>query len=239
MKTIKTVILMIIIAMVCTPVNSQTKEKKKPEDDTFKKAVSYFYQNKLEMAEILLQDELKKNPENQMAYSYLGDIFLQKKRYDGALELYRKSLDLNPASAEDYFRIGQIYYYKKDGNAAIDNFRKSYSLNKSIKYAFYHMGLSYLILHRDKQQTIENWENYLKLAPEDPQYEKIRRAIEILKDPNFVLPPVGSEISIEEALHLGGMVLKEADRKAEDKKAGHETKKTKNKLEEIYRDDGL
>ena len=62
---------------------------------------------------------------------------------------------------------------------------------------------------------------------------------ELLRDPNFVLPPPGSDISIEEALHLGGSVLMEAERKAKEKKAGHERKKTKHKLENIYRDDEL
>ncbi len=218
---------------------SYAQEQKTPEKDLFKKAVGYFYERKFEMAELLFQEVLKTNPENQLAYSYLGDIFLQKKRLDAAMDLYRKALDLNPKSAEDYFRIGQIYYYKKDAQNAIDNFKRAYELNQNIKYSYYHIGLTYLMLLRSKQDTITNWETYLKIAPEDPQYEKIRRAIELLRDPNFVLPPVGSEISIEEALHLGGMVLQETDRTSEDKKAGHETKKTKNTLEDIYRDDGL
>ena len=38
---------------------------------------------------------------------------------------------------------------------------------------------------------------------------------------------------------LGGAVLKETDHKAEDKKAGHESKKTKDTMEDIYRDDAL
>ncbi len=223
--------------LLAAPVSAE--ESAKRPDDTFKKAMTYFYQKKFEMAELMLQEELKLHPENQLAYSYLGDIFLNKKRYDGALELYHKALDINPDSAEDYFRLGQVYYYKKQATPAIENFQKSFRLNQSIKFAYYHIGLAYLMLERDKQHTIENWENYLKIAPEDPQYEKIRRAIELLKDPDFVLPPPGSDISVEEALHLGGIVLKDADRKAEDKKAGHEDKKTKNKLEDIYRDDGL
>lgn len=209
------------------------------EDDTFKKAVKYFFQRKFEMAELLLQESLKKNPENQMAYSYLGDIFLMKKEYDGALGLYRKALDIEPGNADNYFRLGQIYYYRKSGTLSIDNFRKSIELDPKIRYAHYHMGLSYLMLLRDKENTIKNWETYLKLAPDDPQYEKIRRAIELLRDPNFQLPPVGSEVSIEEALHLGGALLKDVDREAKSQKADHEQKKTKTKLEDVERDDEM
>ncbi len=209
------------------------------EDESFKKAARYFFQRKFEMAELLLRESLKKDPENHLAYSYLGDILLMKKQFDGALELYRRALDIEPKSAENYFRLGQIYYYKKSGGLSIDNYRKSIELDPKITYAHYQIGLSYLVLMRDKDNTVKSWESYLRLAPEDPQYDKIRRAIELLKDPNFQLPPPGSDISIEEALHLGGMVLKERDRQAASQKADHEKKKTQHKLEDVERDDGL
>jgi len=237
---VKTAIFVILgLALCATALPAQVKSKEPAGDDGFKKATAYFYERKFEMAEILLQEELKKNPENRMAYSYLGDIFFQKKRLDGAMELYKKALELDPKSAEEYFRLGQIHYYKKEAFPAIQNFERAYALDSKIKFSHYHIGLTHLMLERDKQGTIASWEKYLSIAPEDPQYEKIRRAIELLRDPNFVLPPVGSDISIEEALHLGGAVLRETDRKAEDKAAGHEAKKTKSKLEDIYRDDGL
>jgi tetratricopeptide (TPR) repeat protein len=219
--------------------NESIYAQKLKEDDNFKKAVKYFYQKKMEMAEILLQEEIKKNPENSLAYSYLGDIFFGKKRYDDAMTFYRKSLEIDPKGAENYFRIGQIFYYKKDSDKAIDSFNLSYKLDKKIKFAYYHIGLSYLILKRDKNNTIEYWENFLKIAPEDPQFANIQRAIALLRDPNFVLPPPGSDISIEEALQLGGSHLEAVDRKADEQEAGHEAKKTKSKLEGIYKDDDL
>jgi tetratricopeptide (TPR) repeat protein len=231
-------IFIILSSLFClqTGISAQDKAVKK-KDTTFKKAVRYFYQRKFEMAELLLQEELKKNPENELAYSYLGDIFLSKKRYEPATTLYQKALDLNPKNAENYFRLGQAYYHQNLANVAIQNFQKAYNIDKRVKFAHYHLGLTYLILLREKKGTIRHWETYLKIAPEDPQYEKIRRAIELLKDPNFIIPPLGSDISIEEALHLGGLFLKKGKGNAKDKSAGHEKKKTVKKIEEIYRDD--
>ncbi|RPI93119.1 MAG: tetratricopeptide repeat protein [Spirochaetales bacterium] len=111
----KTAILMLLGVALCgAAALAQTKAKEKAEDDGFKKATAYFYERKFEMAEILLQEELKKNPENRLAYSYLGDIFFYKKRMDGAMELYKKALELDPKGAEEYFRLGQIHYYKKE-----------------------------------------------------------------------------------------------------------------------------
>lgn len=209
------------------------------QSETFKKATKYFFQRKYDMAELLLQEELRSNPENGVAYSYLGDIFLYKNQYDGALSLYKKAIELRADNAKDYYNIGQVYYFKQMGDLSIENYRKAYTVDPSLKETYFQIGQSYLMLLRDKQNTIQNWETFLRLAPETPQYEKIRRAIELLKDPNFELPPIGSDISIEEALHLGGSVLQKGDVKADDKSAGHEGKKTVNKTEDVFRDDAL
>ncbi len=209
------------------------------EDETFKKATSYFFKKNFDMAESLLLQVIEKSPDNALAHAYLGDIFLIKKRYDGALDLYRKSIEIDPAPGENYFRIGQIYYYKKNGAMAIQFFKKAMTADGSLKFTYYHLGLTHLMLMRDKRNTIENWETYLKISPEDPQYENIRRAIELLKDPNFVLPPPDSDISVEEALMLGGITIDKIKRSSTDQEAGHETKKTKRKMEDIYLDDDL
>ena len=227
-----------LLALLCAlSLPSYSQEAR--DDDLFQKATACFFQKKFDMAESLLQQVIEKDPDNAAAYSYLGDIFLVKQRYDGALDLYTKSLQLNPDSGENYFRIGQVYYYKKDGNLALSYFNKAIEKDTQLKFAYYHLGLTYLMLLRDKAGTIRSWETYIAMAPDDPQYDRIKRAIELLKDPNFTLPPPGSDISIEEALLLGGMTIDKTNRQSTDQEAGHESKKTKNKLEDIYRDDDL
>jgi tetratricopeptide (TPR) repeat protein len=230
--------LLLVTACMCalaTPTFSQNDN----DDEAFKKAASYFFQKKFDMAESLLQQIIDKNPDNALAYAYLGDIFFIKKRYDGALDLYQKSIELKPEWGDNYFRIGQIYYYKKDGRQAVEYFKKAIEMDSNLKFAYYHVGLTYLMLLRDKNNTIENWETYIKIEPDDPQHDKIKRAIELLRDPNFVIPPPGSDTTIEEALMLGGLTIDKTIHKTTDQEAGHESKKTKRKLEDIYRDDDL
>ncbi len=209
------------------------------EDELFLKAQKYFFQKKFEMAELMLQEVIKNDPENSLAYSYLGDIYLKKQLYDGALNLYKKALDLDPGNADNYFRLGQIYYFKKMGAESIDNYNRALTIDGKLKIVYYHLGLTYLMLMRDKEKTIENWEIFIKEVPEDPQYESIKRVIALLKDPNFKIPPADSEISIEEALLLGGATLNTQERETESKKAGHESKKSKKTMEDIYMDDDL
>ena len=225
-----------IIGLLFISVSVMSEEKKL---SLFKRGEKYFFTKKYEMAELLLQEEIKKNPENGLAYSYLGDIFLFKKKYNGAINIYKKAINLNKDLATNYYRLGQIYYYKKLGQLSINNYRKSLSIDEKNKFIHYQIGLSNLMLLRDKNKTIENWETYLKIAPENPQYEKIRRVLELLKDPNFIIPPIGSDVSIEEALLLGGATLKKTENKIKDKKADHEKMKTKDKMEGLYLDDDM
>ncbi len=235
MKILKFFIIINLFLLTSAQSYSQDKQK----EEIFTRASRYFFQKKFEMAEILLQEVIKKEPENMLAYSYLGDIFLKKKKFDGALNLYMKALDIDPDSAENYFRIGQVYYFKKIGNLSIENYDKAMVKDEKLKIIYYHKGLTYLMIMRDKDMTIENWETFLRIAPEDPQFDRIKRVVELLKDPNFKIPPIGSDISIEEALLLGGATLNKENRKAENRKAGHEDKKTKKKIEDIYIDDDL
>jgi tetratricopeptide (TPR) repeat protein len=211
----------------------------KQDDDPFMRATDYFFQKKFEMAEVLFQEVIKKGPENALAYSYLGDIYLKKMQYDGALNLYLKAIELDPQIAENYFRLGQIYYIKKNTDLALENFNKALAIDSSLKFTYYQIGLTYLMLVRNKEKTIENWETYISLAPEDPQYSSIKRVIELLKDPNFILPELSSNITIEEALLLGGDALDTQSRSGENQKADHESKKSKDTIEDIYVDDDL
>ncbi|MBP7738223.1 MAG: tetratricopeptide repeat protein [Spirochaetes bacterium] len=237
MKTNSVIFHILVACLAALPFPAFSQEEN--EEELLRKAAGYFFQKKFDMAESYLQQIIERNPDNAQACAYLGDIFLIKKRYDGALELYQKCVEINPKVAENYFRIGQIYYYKKDGKLAVENFKKAIETDPQLTYAYYHIGLSHLMILRDKNNTITNWETYIKVAPDDPQYDRIKRAIELLKDPNFTLPPPGSEMTIEEALMLGGMTIDRTVHKTTDKEAGHESKKTKRKLEDIYMDDDL
>lgn len=214
-------------------------QETKTKDELFQKASAYYFKKSFALAEPLLQRVIEENPDNSLAYTYLGDILFVKKQYDGALDLYKKSLELDPKSGTNFFRVGQIYYYKKNGQQAVKNFKKAIDIDNNLTFAHYHIGLTYLMLMRDKNNTIINWESYLNIATDDPQYDKIKRAITLLKDPNFLIPPADSDITIQEALLLGGLTIDKVTHKTTDQTEGHESKKTKRKLEDIYTDDDL
>lgn len=193
----------------------------------FEKGQRYFYQKKFEMAEVMLLEAVKHDPENALACSYLGDLFLAKKRYNEALKYYQRAIELRPENAENNFRIAQTYYYMGNGKKAAEHFNKAYELDNSLTFALYHVGLASLMLNRDKETTIKYWEKYIELTPNDPQKENIQHVIELLKDPALVIPPIESETTVEEVLRKAGM-------KSPIDEKPHENTPTKDKYEGLY-----
>jgi hypothetical protein len=88
-----------------------------------------------------------------------------------------------------------------------------------------------LIFKRDKEKTIEHWKHFLKETPKDVQYNQIKKAIALLEQDDFVLPDISSDVSLEEALMLGGKTLEAEIPETRDQTADHEGQKTQNSTE--------
>lgn len=200
------------------------------DDPVFAKAERYFFQKKYEVARQYLIKVTQKHPDHPKAFSYLGDIALITGRHEEALQYYKIAGEVSANRDKEFFRIGQVYIKMEKADQALDSFHRAYSLNPGLKQALYQTGYVYLVFKRDKYKTIEYWKQFLKEAPNDAQYEKIKKVIALLEQDDFQLPPPGSDIPLEEALRLGETV--EANRaKTRDQGAGHENEKTRNETE--------
>jgi len=200
-------------------------------EDDFKKAEIYFFQNKYGASKQLLLQVIKTSPSHPKAFSYLGDISLVSEQYDEALQYYQIAKDLSANPGMEFFRMGQIYIKLKKPDEAIKAFQTAVELNSSLKQSYFQVGYVWLVLKREKQHTIEYWQKYLDIAPQDPQYEDIKRAIALLSEEDFVIPDIGSDVSLEEALMLGGKTIEAERANAKDKTAGNEKEKTSNRTE--------
>lgn len=198
-----------------------------PSDGLFKKAEEYFFQKKYEMAEKLLQQvaEAEKNP---LAYSYLGDISLLHRQYQEAIRYYNLALQNSSKPGNEYFRLGQVYLELRKGDEALNNFLQAYNNDPTNKPSLYEIGYVYLMYKRDKHKTIEYWKRFLAEAPQDYQYEQIKKAIAMLEDEKCEIPAENSGISMEEVLLNCGHIIKPSEATTKDRKAGSEGIRTSN-----------
>lgn len=84
-------------------------------------------------AEELFNNALENEPENLYAWSLLGDIRVKQRRYDEAVECYRKSADLdsNPDFTDNYLSIAYIREMQGKWALAADAYEKALDIYRT------------------------------------------------------------------------------------------------------------
>lgn len=207
--------------------------------ELYERARRYYFDQKFAVADALLSKILEQRPDHGAALSLKGDIALYQKKYDRALQAYRMAAEIAEHPAHEFYRIGQVQIEKGDATAAREAFLKSYAIDSQLKINLFQAGYVYLTLDRDKEKTIEYWQKFVDEAPEDAQRENVIKALALLKNPDFILPAADSNISLEEALLLGGKQVEASKAEVKDSQAGLEEAKTSNETEGLLEDNEL
>lgn len=157
------------------------------------RAEEHYYRERHHIALKLFQLVIEREPEHALAYRYAGDIYLKRRELDLAEEHLQIARELSAHPEQEWFRLGQVAYLRSDADGAERAFERALKLKPDFVVSRFYLGFVSYRLKRDKQQTIDHWENYLLLAPQDPQAPAIARAIEILRDPAYEIPDFSKE----------------------------------------------
>lgn len=82
-------------------------------------------------AEELFVDVVRLDTQNVEAFEYLGEIYLQKKEYDHALESLEYAKKLNPKDDKIYYVLGKVYQDQEDDDKALEYFKQAVELADS------------------------------------------------------------------------------------------------------------
>lgn len=107
-----------------------------------------------EAAEMLIT--LIKNRPMDEASNMLAQIYLDKKEFKQAIEIYTNSLKNNPNNFEIYYKLGICYSMINDFDVARKCFQKTLEINNSIYLAYYRLG-QIALLYRDFDVAEENF----------------------------------------------------------------------------------
>lgn len=116
-------------------------------------------------------DSLRRNPDESLAHTGMGEIEYNKKNDDAAQRFYTRALrGQNTALA--YYRLGVIELIRRNNEKALDYFQKAYSapdlneLEKNIKVRlYYNMGKSYERL-KDNSKAVGFYKKALSVDKE-------------------------------------------------------------------------
>ena len=158
-------------------------------EELLDRAEEHIIAERYRVAEKYLEKVKNIDPENSQAYSLAGDIHLIINQLDDAEKDFRLALELSKRKDREYFRLGQVFYLKEDDKTSRDFFMKALNENPALHICRFYLGMIELTLMRNKEKTIEHWVAYRKLSPDDPQGPEIDKAIELLRNKDFKLPP--------------------------------------------------
>ncbi len=122
-----------------------------------------------------LQDVLDKSDNMVLKYSY--SIFLYNlrgsanallKKFDAALDCYKKALSINPNNAAIYNNLGNVFKEKEELELAENNYKKAIKIKPNYAEAYYGLGLA-LEKKEEFLSAINSYENALINKPNYPE----------------------------------------------------------------------
>ena len=129
----------------------------------------------------ILQDIVKKDPNNLKAWIELGNIQMDASHFSEAIDAYQKALSLDPNNIDVRVDMGTCYRNIGKPDIAIKEFRKAVEINPNHAMAHRNMGVVLANDVRDSAQAVKEFEKYLQLVPNAPDTDTIRQEIQRLK----------------------------------------------------------
>lgn len=109
----------------------------------------------------------KAEPQNSIAWNYLGRAYRANEQSIKAIEAYRQAVRLNPDYAEAWYGLGSVYFYFTDQNMkAIEAYQQAVRIQPDFVDAWEYLGLTYArISQYDK--AIEACQQVIRITPND------------------------------------------------------------------------
>lgn len=152
------------------------------------------------MREIGQAEEIvKKDPQNYQAWVQIGNDYFDLGEAQKAVEAYQRALAIKGDDPNVLTDMGVMYRQLKDFPKAVAAFRKAMAAGPNHPQS--RMNLGVVLMHDmgDKAGAIAAWEDFLRVAPNEPNAENIRRSIAELKS------QAGGESDLDKAAReLGG-----------------------------------
>jgi tetratricopeptide (TPR) repeat protein len=111
----------------------------------------------------------------------LANLYFDADRYDDAIKWYEAALKLDPNDVDASTDLGVCYYYTNQPDKALAQFNHSLSVDPKHVKTLLNMGIVKAFGKQDLQGATEAWEQVLKVAPDSPEGQAAKRALDSLQ----------------------------------------------------------
>lgn len=172
-------ITLFLLSSGCRKEDKTTNEDKVVKTDTIKaERTKEDYYEAIKNYEQLL----KKEPDNIILLSALGNALFDIGRDNEAIEIYKKALGIYPDNVAVRTDLGTAYRRKGKPNKALTEYRKSLSIDPRHSISRYNIGVVLLWDKKDVKAAINIWEELLRIDPYFLLAEELSGNIKVLKE---------------------------------------------------------
>ena len=125
-----------------------------------------------------LQASITGNPKNVDAVIQLGNTYFDAERWNDAITWYRRALELDPKNADASTDLGVSLYYSNRADEALAQFEKSLKISPTHTKTLLNKGIVLAFGKQDLKGAAVEWEKVVTLAPNSPEGQAARRALE-------------------------------------------------------------
>ena len=136
----------------------------------------------------------EQNPTDAKARVELGNMYFDAERYTDAITWYEDALRINPADPNVSTDLGVAYYYTNQADKAVTQFEQSLKVDPKHTKTLLNLGIVKAFGKQDLTGAAEAWQQVVALAPDSPEGQAARKALEGLRNAHPAGPPgAGSE----------------------------------------------
>lgn len=136
----------------------------------------------------------EQNPSDAKTRVDLGNMYFDAERYPDAITWYEAALQINPADPNVSTDLGVAYYYTNQPDKAVAQFEQSLKVDPKHTKTLLNLGIVKAFGQQDLNGAAEAWQRVVALAPDSPEGQAAKKALDGLRSAHPAGPPgTGSE----------------------------------------------
>jgi cytochrome c-type biogenesis protein CcmH/NrfG len=128
-----------------------------------------------------LRTTAEQNPKDVQSRVQLGNLYFDAERYTDAIAWYEAAYALDPADPNVSTDLGVAYYYTNQADRAVKQFEHSLAADPKHTKTLLNMGIVKAFGKQDLKGAEAAWQQVVTLAPDSPEGQAAKKALEGLR----------------------------------------------------------
>jgi tetratricopeptide (TPR) repeat protein len=121
----------------------------------------------------------------------LANLYFDAERYDDAIKWYADAVKLDPNDVNVSTDLGVAYYYTNQPDKALAQFDHSLKLDPKHAKTLLNQGIVRAFGKQDLEGATQSWQLVLQIAPDGPEGQAARRALDSLRSAHPAMGAAG------------------------------------------------